>query len=457
METAPAVPTALPLPPGPGTLSRLSNLAAFRRDVLGLLPSLAAKYGDVVRVPLGPRDFYFLFHPEPIRHVLQDNARHYTKQTPGFNVMRELLGQGLLTSEGDFWLRQRRLAQPAFHKQRIAGFGRLMVDAARELADEWTPHLGSGQPVDVAGGMMRLTLRIAGEALFSADVTREADGIREALDVVQHYANHRITHPFHPPRWVPTPLNRRATRARDLLDGVVLGIIERRRREGGTREDLLSLLMEARDADTGEAMSDAQLRDEVMTLLLAGHETTATALSWTWTLLARHPEARRALEAELAEVLGGREPTVEDVPRLTFTRRVLDESMRLYPPAWLVSRQAAAEDAVGGYRIPAGAVVVVSPWVTHRHPVLWENPEAFEPERFRPERAAALPRFGYFPFGGGPRQCIGNGFALLELTLVLATLAQRLRLELVPGRLPAPEPTITLRPRGGLWMTASPV
>jgi len=456
MDTARAAQSALPLPPGPGGLSRLSNLAAFRRDVLGLLPSLAAKYGDVVRVPLGPRDFYFLFHPEPIRHVLQDNARHYTKQTPGFDVMRELMGNGLLTSEGDFWLRQRRLAQPAFHKQRIASFGRLMVDAARELADAWTPHLGSGQPVDVAGGMMRLTLRIAGEALFSADVTRDADGIREALDVVQHYANHRITHPFHPPRWVPTPLNRRATRAAELLDGVVFNIIERRRREGGSREDLLSLLMEARDADTGERMNDRQLRDEVMTLLLAGHETTATALDWTWTLLSRHPEARRALEAELAEVLGGREPTVEDVPRLACTRRVLDESMRLYPPAWLFSREAAEEDAVGGYRLPKGSVVLVSPWVTHRHPRLWEHPEQFDPGRFLPERAGALPRFGYFPFGGGPRQCIGNGFALLELTLVLATLAQRLRLELLPGRLPAPEPTITLRPRGGLWMTASP-
>lgn len=457
----PAAPAPAPVPlparrpPGPRARFPLGELPSLRRDVLSFMLRMQREHGDVVRVPLGPRALTLVFHPEGVKHLLQDAARNFTKQTRGFNVVRELLGQGLLTSEGDFWLRQRRLAQPAFHRQRIAGFARTMVEAAEALCAEWegAPADGPVVPVvDVAGAMMKLTLRVAGLTLFSTDVSAGAAEVRQALDAVLHFANARILHPLSLPRAVPTPAHRAANRASDVLDRVVRELVARRRREGGPADDLLALLMEAQDEETGERMSDTQLRDEVMTLLLAGHETTANGLCWAFVLLSRHPEVRRRLEAELREVLGGRSPTAEDVPRLSYTRQVVDEVLRLYPPAWAMSRSPAEEDQVQGYRLPAGAYVLVSPWVTHRHPGLWENPEGFDPERFRPERAAALPRFAYFPFGGGPRQCIGNAFALMELTLVLAVLAQRFRLELVPGLAVTPEPTITLRPREGLRM-----
>ncbi|MFP2924124.1 cytochrome P450, partial [Pyxidicoccus sp. 3LG] len=257
------------------------------------------------------------------------------------------------------------------------------------------------------------------------------------------------------PRSLPLPSHRRFDKDVATLDRVVRAIIERRRREGGEHQDLLQMLMEARDEDTGERMSDTQLRDEVMTLLLAGHETTASALAWTVGLLSRNPEVRRNLEAELARELAGRRPTVEDLPKLALTRRVVDESLRLYPPAWIFSRAAIQEDTVSGFRIPRGSYVLVVPWVTHRHPRLWADPEKFDPDRFLPERERERPRFTYFPFGGGPRQCIGNQFAQMELVLVLATLLQRVRLDLAPGHEFHPAPAITLRPRPGVWVTAS--
>lgn len=449
--TSPAA--ALPLPPGPPRAFPLGQLRALQRDPLGFLLSMAREYGDVVRIPVGPREVTLVCHPEGVRRVLVDNARIYTKQTRGFDTVRELLGQGLVTSEGELWLRQRRLAQPAFHRQRLAGFAHTMVRAAESLAETWASEGAGAHPVDVAGGMMALTLKVAGQTLFSTDVSSEAQELRRALTVALRFANARILKPFALPRSVPTPANLAATRAGALLDRVVRGIIERRRREGGSGDDLLAMLMEAVDEETGEHMSDTQLRDEVLTLLLAGHETTANALSWTWVYLSLNPGVRRRLKEELVQVLGGRSPTVEDVPRLVYTRQVIDEVLRLCPPAWIFSRGPSEDDQLGGYRVRAGTFVLVSPWVTHRHPALWENPLGFDPDRFRPERVATLPRFAYFPFGGGPRQCIGNQFALMELTLVVATLAQRFRLDIIPGTPLAPEPTITLRPMGGLRMS----
>jgi cytochrome P450 len=457
----PAAPATLRTAPGPRPRFPLGVLPELRKDPLAFFLRMQREHGDVVRLPVGPRHVHALFHPEAVRRVLQDNARNYTKQTRGFDAVRMLLGQGLLTSEGDFWLRQRRLAQPAFHRQRIAGFARTMAESAAALADAWAAELeaagpgGPGPVVDVGHAMVRLTLRIAGLTLFSTDVSAGAAEFGRALGVALAYANARINQPLALPRSVPTPANRRAEKAAAVLDGVVRGIITRRRQEGGPPDDLLALLMEAVDEESGQRMSDTQLRDEVMTLLLAGHETTANGLCWAWVLLSRHPDVRRRLEAELASVLGGRAPSFEDLPRLVYTRQVVDEVLRLYPPAWIFSRSPSADDQAQGFRLEAGAYVLMSPWVTHRHPGLWENPEGFDPERFAPERAAALPRFAYFPFGGGPRQCIGNTFALVEMTLVLAALCQRFRLELVPGVPVEPEPTITLRPRDGLRMRLS--
>jgi cytochrome P450 len=454
-STVIAPPSIAPLlPPGPRGEPLLGNLRALRKDPLTFFPAQVREYGDVVRIRVGPMYVTLLAHPDLVRHVLQDNARNYNKQTRGFAVIRELLGQGLLTSEGDFWLRQRRLAQPAFHRQRLAGFASTMVDATEDLARALEPRIASGQPFDVAEDLTHLTLRIAGLTLFGTEVGGESRAVGDALGRVQTFANARLTQLIPLPRALPLPSHRRFEKDAGTLDRVVRTIVERRRREGGEHHDLLQMLMDARDEDTGERMSDTQLRDEVMTLLLAGHETTASALAWTVMLLSQNPDVRRNLEAELSRELSGRTPTVEDVPKLALTRRVVDESLRLYPPAWIFSRAAIQDDVVGGFRVPKGSYVLIVPWVLHRHPKLWDTPDAFDPDRFLPERERERPRFTFFPFGGGPRQCIGNQFALMELVLVLATLLQRVRLDLAPGHPLTPAPAITLRPRPGVWVTA---
>jgi cytochrome P450 len=455
-STVIAPPSIAPLlPPGPRGEPLLGNLRALRKDPLTFFPAQVREYGDVVRIRVGPMYVTLLAHPDLVRHVLQDNARNYNKQTRGFAVIRELLGQGLLTSEGDFWLRQRRLAQPAFHRQRLAGFASTMVDATEDLARALEPRIASGQPFDVAEDLTHLTLRIAGLTLFGTEVGGESRAVGDALGRVQTFANSRLTQLIPLPRALPLPSHRRFEKDAGTLDRVVRTIVERRRREGGEHHDLLQMLMDARDEDTGERMSDTQLRDEVMTLLLAGHETTASALAWTVMLLSQNPDVRRNLEAELSRELSGRTPTVEDLPKLALTRRVVDESLRLYPPAWIFSRAAIQDDVVGGFRVPKGSYVLIVPWVLHRHPKLWDNPDAFDPDRFLPERERERPRFTFFPFGGGPRQCIGNQFALMELVLVLATLLQRVRLDLAPGHPLTPAPAITLRPRPGVWVTAA--
>jgi cytochrome P450 len=359
---------------------------------------------------------------------------------------------GLLTADGDTWLRQRRIAQPAFHRQKIAALSGVMVRAALDLADAWRAPAESGRSIDVAAEMMRLTLRIAGETLLSTDVSGDADTVGRAVTTVLEDSPNRIYRSLSVPLFIPTRKNREVLAAMKALDAVVFRMIGERRRGGGP-EDLLSMLLQARDETTGEGMSDKQLRDEVMTIFLAGHETTANALAWTWYLLSKYPAAYRELRRELDTVLGGRPPGLDDIPRLKYTTMVIEESMRLYPPVWIFTRAAREPDVIGGYPIPAGSYVFTSPYVSHRNPVFWENPEGFDPERFAEGRASSLPRFVYFPFGGGPRQCIGNTFAMMETMLVLAALAQRYRLDLVQGARVEPEPVVTLRPRSGIPMT----
>ncbi|NOK01378.1 MULTISPECIES: cytochrome P450 [Myxococcus] len=447
--------TAAPLPPTSPGAPLIGHLHALRKDPLHFLQTQVREYGDVVRLPMGPACLVLVAHPDGVRHVLQDHARNYSKQSRGFMVLRELLGHGLLTSEGDHWLRQRRLAQPAFHRQRVAGFARTMVDATADLAASLEARADTGAAFNVAEDFTRLTLRIASTTLFGADVSSAAHDIATVLSRMQVFVYKRLTQPVPLPLRLPLLAHRQFERDVGSLNRVVHGIITKRRRESGEHHDLLQMMMEAHDDDTGERMSDTQLRDEVLTLLIAGHETTASALAWTIMLLSQHPSVRRDMESELARELGGRNPTHEDLPRLELTRRVVDESMRLYPPAWTLSRTATEEDLVGGFRIPKGAHMLIAPWVTHRHPRFWDNPEGFDPDRFLPEREQARPRFAWFPFGGGPRQCIGNQFALMELVLVLATLLQRVRLNLTPGQVIHPTPAITLRPRPGVWVTAS--
>ena len=439
-------------PPGPQGVPVLGNLPAMAKDSLGFLMRSALTYGDVVRFRFLSEEMVLVNHPDYIKHVLQDNNHNYNKDTFDYDLLRIVVGNGLLTSDGDFWLRQRRLVQPAFHHERLAAFGALMTDSTQALLDRWQARSDRDQPLDVAHEMMRLTLHIVGRALFSIDIDAEADEFGQAFTTMNKYLTESFYRVLPIPMSFPTPRNRRAQRALRTLNQVVRRIIVDRRRTGVDKGDLLSMLLAARDEETGEGMDDNQVRDEVMTLLLAGHETTANALSWTWYLLSTHPAVECTLHAELDRVLGGRVPTVRDLPNLPYNRMVIEESMRLYPPAWAINRKAIADDEIGGYTIRAKSMVFMSAYTMHRHPAFWDNPEGFDPERFTPERSEGRPHFAYFPFGGGPRLCIGNNFAMLEAQLLLATIAQRYRLELVSGHVVMPEPLITLRLHNGLPM-----
>jgi cytochrome P450 len=430
----------------------------FRSRPIQTLFEITDACGDIARLrfPLKPRIAHVLRHPDYVRHVLVDNAKNYGKQTRGYAKLRGVLGSGLITSEGEFWKRQRRIANPAFHRERIARFSELMVSCAGQMLDRWAAeYVASGQPFDVSREMMRLTLRVIGLTMLSTDVETQSSVIGDAIDDLLHITVRRINGLLGWPEWVPTAENRRYDRARGSLDRVVNEMIAQRRRSGEEKGDLLSMLMSARDPETGEGMSDTQLRDEVMTVFVAGHETTANALAWTLGLQSRYPDVERTLRREIDQVLGDRPPKLEDLEQLVYTEKVIKESMRLVPPVWIIARSAMEEDVIGGYRIPKGTWTFVSPYLTHHDARFWRNPEGFDPERFSPDEEAKRPKGAYFPFALGPRKCIGESFAMMEARLILAAIVQRTRLELVPGRWTELDPTITLRPKGGLWMTAT--
>lgn len=435
------------LPPGPRfPLSSLGAVAAFARDPLGVLEQLAfGGHGDLAYLHLPGLHAYALNHPSLVEHVLVTHSRRYPKDRVQKDLLRPLFGNGLLLSEGDFWLSQRRLMQPAFHRQRIASYAQLMVGQARTLAASWQ----HGQVRDVYADMSQLTLDIVLRALFGVDSSGEAQAVGPALSrVMEYFAKLSIAYL---PSWLPTPSNLAFRSALRRLDAAVLDIVRRRRAQGSDTGDLMSLLLHAQ-AEDGSRMSDSQLRDEVLTLVLAGHETTAITLAFCWHLLARHPAAEAALHRELDSVLQSRDPTVEDLPSLPYTEHVVKESLRLYPPAWSLSREAAEQDTLAGFPLPAGAMVMISPWTLHRDARFFEQPLAFRPERWEGGLEQRLPRFAFCPFGGGSRLCIGVNFALVEARLALATLARRFRLEAdYPGE-PALLPSITLRPRHGLRM-----
>jgi cytochrome P450 len=424
-------------------------LPAIKRDPVGVFMQAALQFGDVAAFKIGPRRGYLLTNPDDVRHVLQDNARNYHK-SPLYDKLRMFLGNGLLTSEDDFWLRQRRIAQPAFHRQRLTGIADTIAALARDAATRWQPLASAGRSVDVEDEMMRLTRTVVLRTLLGADLGPFTSTIDAAWTIVnQHVGESFWSLGFD---WLPTEKKRRFEAARSVLRGAVAHVVAERRRTATDTDDLLSMLMSARDEDTGEGMTDEQLRVEVLTFLLAGQETTSLALTWTWYLLGQHPEVRQKLEDEIDGVLGGRPPEYQDLATLPYLRMVLDESMRLYPPAWGISRQAMAEDRVGGYVLPRGWLAFVIPYVLHRIPAFWPEPERFDPERFLPEPSAVRPKFAYIPFGAGPRQCIGNQFALIEAQLIIATFAQQYRLHVAPGYSADPWPLITLRPRLGMPM-----
>ena len=429
-------------------------LPHLRRDALRTFRDAADRYGAdgrVVHLKVGPYHGFLALDPADIRHVLQDNARNYHK-SPVYDRLREGVGNGLLTSEDAFWLRQRRLAQPAFHRQRVAAMADAMVACTEQMLDRWDGVAAQGGTIDVIEEMMAVTQAIIVRTMFSTDLGEAAEVVNRTWPLI----NRRIGETFWSTKLetsLPLPANRRFWRALHELETVVYRIIADRRRSGRDEADLLSMLLSARDEETGGGMDDRQLRDEVMTILLAGHETTSLALAWTYYLLSRHPGTAAGIEEEVDRVIAGGRPSFAHVDRLTCTRRAIEESLRLYPPAWGFSRQAVGEDEIGGYRVPKGSLVFLIPFVIHRRPNLWPDPERFDPDRFTPEQDAARPKFAYMPFGGGPRGCIGNQFAMVEAQLIVASIAQRFRVELLPDQGIQPEPLITLRPAPGIRAT----
>jgi cytochrome P450 len=434
--------------PGPPRRYPLQNWLALQRNPLRFLEGVA-RHGDVARFRLGPVFVYLVNDPDLIRSVLVTRADAYHKGR-ALERARRLLGQGLLTSEGALHLRQRRLMQPAFHRERIAGYGETMVRYAGRAADRWK----AGETIDVHKEMVALTLAIVGKTLFDADVEEEADEIGKALTEALELFQRLLMVPYGEfLEKLPIPSTLRFRSARRRLDATIARLIAERRRNPRDRKDLLTLLLLAQDTEgDGGGMTDTQLRDEAMTIFLAGHETTANAMAWTWHLLSQNPEAEGRLHEELDRVLEGRAPGVADLPRLRYTEMVLSESMRLFPPAWILGRRAIVDHELGGYRIPAGSIVLLSQWITHRDARYFPDPLRFDPQRFTAEAQAARPRFSYFPFGGGPRVCIGEGFAWMEGVLVLATIARRWRFLPVDGIPVTPAAMITLRPKSGLPM-----
>lgn len=434
-----------------GIVPLFRMMSDFRRDALDTFARLAREHGDVVRFK-GLWTSYLLTNPDHVEHVLQTNSRNYRKG----RIYKELIpstGEGLFVTDGETWLRQRRLAQPAFHKQKVAAFTRVMSQATEEMLERWRPAAKNGTPISVDAEMTRLTLGIVTRSLLSRDLSDEADAMNRSFEVIRTFMMHRLTSFVKLPVGMPFPRNRQFRKAIADADRLVYNIIAERRRGGGSPDDLLSLLMAATDEDTGERMSDKELRDQALTIIGAGYETTTQALAWTWYLLARHPHAEERLHCELAEVLDGRTPTFEDLPKLRYTLSVFQESMRLYPPAWMLSRTAIVDDEIGGHPIAAGSEMLLMMFLTHRDPRYWDRPDDFDPDRFSAENSDSRARFAYYPFGGGPRQCIGNAFALMEAQVIIAAVAQKYRLRPATDKPIEAEPSVTLRPRGGVTVT----
>lgn len=435
--------------PGPPNLSVVYWLPKFKRDPIGTFRAFRREYGDVVRLPNPLYPTVQLTHPDHIGHVLQTNSRNYHKSQ--FNrLLRPLLGDGLVTSNGEVWHRHRRMVQPGFAHQRLEGYAAAITAAGERLIERWREPAHHGQPVDVAAEMGRLGVEVIADVLFGDTADDIAEQVVHDVFFVQEHVARRFLGTLPIVNALPTAHNRVRREALARMDAVLYRLIAAHR-DHPRPGTLLSMLLEARDPETGLGMDERQLRDEVMTLFMAGHETTANAMTWTWHLLSQHPEAEASVQAEADAVAGS--PRPPHFPGVDHTRRVIQEAMRLYPPVWALSREALEDDCVGGYPLPAGSMAFISPAVIHRHPDYWDDPDRFDPDRFRPERAAGRPDHTYLPFGGGPRVCVGTQFAWFEMLLAIPAIAARYRLQPASAAPVVPEPLNALRPRGGLWMT----
>jgi cytochrome P450 len=439
-----------PAPPDARGSPVLGHLPRVGRDRLGLMQWATHTYGDAVRLWMGRRPLYLFNHPDHARHVLSDRPDNYRKGL-GLVHARRALGDGLLTSEGELWRRQRRAVQPVFQRDRVARAAGVVADETERLAARWRAR--RGETVDVVAEMTRLTLGVLGRFLLRTDLGASA-AIGRAFEAVQSQAMFEMVTLNLVPQWLPLPRQVRFRRARRDLEALVDRLVAgHARRAVPGADDLLSRLLASARGEPDERVGRRRVRDELVTLLLAGHETTASTLGWTWYLVSQRSDVWARLRAEAREVLGDRPPTSEDLHRLTYATRVVEEAMRLYPPVWMLTRRAVADDEIGGYRVPAGADVLISPYTLHRHPRFWDRPGRFDPERFGPDRARDRPRYAYLPFGAGPRFCVGSHLGMLEAVLVVAMLAREFRLRRPDDRPVVPEPMLSLRIRGGLPMT----
>lgn len=421
------------LPPTPHI-----NTRELVRSPLSFFLTLANQVGDIVCYRPAPEPAYLVAHPDYAKHILIDNNRNYSKATYINQMFSTAVGNGLLTSEGEVWRKQRRLMQPAFHQRRINQYDSIITEATHKMLAQWEENRQADKPVDIAKEMAALTLTITTHALFGVDLGDDVNLVGQAVDLSGDL--------------LEKPRNPRFQNGIQIVENIVYRIINERRQIGQDTGDLLSMLISAKDDDTGIGMDDQELRNQIITLLLAGYETTASALTWTWYLLSQHPAVFDLLRSEARRVLDGRTPTWQDLDNLSYARMVFEEGLRLYPPAWVLGRKALGEDQIGGYDIPADSIIALSPYVLHRHPKFWTDPEVFDPERFSLERSSGRHKFAYLPFGAGPRQCIGNNLAMVEAQLILPMVSRLFKLHLVPNQDIKPEPIFILRPNRGILM-----
>jgi len=429
-------------PDGPAGYPLVGILPYLRKNPLQYFVEVSREFGDIIRLDFGPRRFYLLNHPDYIQFVLQDSQAIFTK---GYDLVKPVTGNGLIASEGEFWRRQRRIVQPAFHRNKIAGLISIMTDNVRTMLDRWATHSEKGSPVDIEAEMLRLTRHNIVRTMFTVDIEGELTQTTRDFEACLQYLAQLMKAPFEFMTYVPTPTNLRFRQARRRLDDLVYTILEKRRRQSTESDDLLGLLLSARDDATNETMTDQQLRDEIMTLLITGHETTASALTWTWYLLSKHPAVLEKMQREIQSVLGARRPEFEDIQKLTYSGMVMDEVLRLFPSTWIFARKAMQSFGLGSFQIPEKAMLFLSPFIVHRDERFWDDPEQFRPERFLADEKETRHPFAYFPFGGGPRRCLGETVALTVMKLVVAMVLQRYRLEPVQEEEIQPVPKATLR------------
>lgn len=438
-----------PGPTGAVILGSLPEMA--RKGMVSFYLDLWRQYGDIARVKMGPMVIHQLIQPEHIHHVLVQNIDNYPK---GFShdKLRVALGYGLLTSEGDLWRRQRRLMAPTYTPRGVARFANIMLDATEEMIARWHTSYKQSDRLSINQEMMRLTMSVISRSMFGIDISHSFARAGQSLIEILEFTAKRTMAFIDPPLFLPTPGNQRYKKALSTIDNFIYDIIHKRRDQAPS-DDLLNLLMNVRDEETGLLMDEKQLRDEVLITFFAGHETTALLLTWVWYLLSKHPDIEEKLHNELMQVLGGRMPTLEDIPQLSYTRMIIDETLRLYSPVAIIARDPLNDDIIDGFHIPAGSLITLTPYITHRHPDYWHNPEEFNPDRFLPDQERNRPKFSYYPFGSGPRICLGMHFALLEAVLVVADVAQQYRLRRIAGPEIKPEFVGTLRPSMDVGMT----